>query len=54
MATMKAAIMVFEWPGSSPCKAPKQNGAREVQPGVRTTLLQEFSEVGHIRPKGTW
>jgi hypothetical protein len=24
MATMNAAIMVFEWPGSSPCMAPSR------------------------------
>jgi hypothetical protein len=24
IATMKAAIMVLEWPGSSPCSAPRR------------------------------
>ena len=47
IATMKAAIMVLEWPGSSPCRIAQQDGARHKQPGI--AVKQQRGELSHRR-----
>ena len=44
----------FRMTGLQAMQGTEQNRAREIQPGVSPALLQQFSEIGHVRPKGTW